>query len=107
MTLTFICSLVSPHFLSLKLTLRKEQHCIGYLVVMDQNLKDDNFIKSGGNVNVPMRTTNNDGEKSNKCNQCEYASSVRSSLKSHLEMHSGEKSNKCNQCSYALDRVPA
>ena len=41
------------------------------------------------------------GEKSNKCNQCGYASSHMSHLRTHLKTHSGEKSNKCNQCEYA------
>ena len=40
-------------------------------------------------------------QKSNKCNQCEYASSYASALKAHLKMHSGEKPNKCNLCDYA------
>ena len=34
------------------------------------------------------------GEKSNKCNQCDYASSYASNLRAHLKTHSGEKSNK-------------
>ena len=37
------------------------------------------------------------GEKSNKCNQCDYASSNAD----HLRTHSGEKSHKCNQYQYA------
>jgi len=41
------------------------------------------------------------GEKSNKCNQCDYASSFASDLRTHLKRHSGEKSNKCSQCDYA------
>ena len=41
------------------------------------------------------------GEKSNKCNQCDFASSHTGHLRTHLKMHSGEKSNKCNQCDYA------
>ena len=41
------------------------------------------------------------GEKSNKCNQCDYASSLAGDLRRHLKTHSGEKSNKCNQCDYA------
>ena len=44
------------------------------------------------------------GEKLNKCNQCEYASSQADSLRSHLKTHSGEKSNKCNQCDFASSR---
>ena len=40
-------------------------------------------------------------EKTNKCNQCDYASSYPSALKLHLKTHSGEKPNKCNQCDFA------
>ena len=57
------------------------------LLVMDQNLKTHS------------------GKKSNKCNQCDYASSRADVLMGHLKMHSGEKSNKCNQCDYASSRV--
>ena len=39
--------------------------------------------------------------KSNKCNQCDYASSDAGNLRRHLKTHSGEKSNKCNQCDFA------
>ena len=41
------------------------------------------------------------GEKSNKCGQCDSASSEADSLGAHLETHRGGKSNKCNQCHYA------
>ena len=41
------------------------------------------------------------GEKSRKCSQCDFASSYASVLRTHLKTHSGEKSNKCNQCDYA------
>ena len=41
------------------------------------------------------------GEKLNKCNQCDHAFSDPSALRTHLKIHSGEKSNKCNQCDYA------
>ena len=41
------------------------------------------------------------GEKSNKCNQCDYASSEPGHLRTHLTTHSGEKPNKCNQCDFA------
>ena len=52
--------------------------------------------EEGEGVNQPLG-----GEKSNKCNQCDYASSRADSLRTHLKTHSGEKSNKCNQCDYA------
>ena len=45
------------------------------------------------------------GEKSNKCNQYDYATAYASALRKHLIMHSGEKSNKCNQCDYASCRA--
>ena len=41
------------------------------------------------------------GEKPNKCNQCDFASSRAANLKTHLITHSREKTNKCNQCDYA------
>ena len=41
------------------------------------------------------------GEKSNKCNQCDFASSRAGDLRRHLKTHIGEKSNKCNQCDFA------
>ena len=41
------------------------------------------------------------GEKSNKCNQCDFASSRPDHLRQHLKMHSGEKSNECNQCDFS------
>ena len=45
------------------------------------------------------------GEKSNKCNQCNYESSLTSNLRMRLKIHSGEKSNKCNQCNCASFRA--
>ena len=41
------------------------------------------------------------GEKSNKCNQCDFASSRAGDLRRHLKTHIGEKSIKCNQCDFA------
>ena len=38
------------------------------------------------------------GEKSNKCNLCDYTSSQAGNLMQHLKKHSGEQLNKCNQC---------
>ena len=45
------------------------------------------------------------GEKSNKCNQCDYASSRAGDLRAHLKTHSGEKPNKCNKCDYASSQA--
>ena len=69
---------------------------------MGQDLVDDDFNESGMNEDVPLRNTNNEEVKSNKCNQCNYASSHTGHLRRHLKTHSGEKPHKCNQCDYAL-----
>ena len=45
------------------------------------------------------------GEKSYKCNQCDYASSRKGDWKKHLEKHSGGKTKKCNQCDYTCTRA--
>ena len=42
--------------------------------------------------------------KSNKCNQCGYASSQAGNLRRHLKTHSGDKPYKCNQCGYAFSQ---
>merc|ERR1712218_523936 len=52
------------------------------------------------NVKILKKTIKN-VIKSNKCNQCDYASSRAGHLRTHLKTHSGENSNKCNQCDYA------
>ena len=62
---------------------------------MGKDFIDDDFCESGANEDVPFRNTSNEGGKSNKCIQCDYASSHAGHLKTHLKMHSGEKSNKC------------
>ena len=60
--------------------LDKTQHTLA----MEQNLENYDFGLKDANVTILKKTTGN-VIKSNKCNQCDYAS-----------MHSGEKSNKCN-----------
>ena len=66
---------------------------------MDQNLTDKDFCESGANVDIPLRNTIYEGEKSN--NQCDFASFQAGNLRRHLKTHSGEKLIKCNQYNYA------
>ena len=68
----------------------KSQH-ISYMLNMDQNLKQPDLCKNTADQ-VPLRETNG-REKSNKCNQCDYASSRASHLRRHFKRHTGKKSN--------------
>ena len=38
------------------------------------------------------------GEKSQKCNKCEYLVSNANTLKVHMKIHPGEKDFECNIC---------
>ena len=51
--------------------------------------------------NLSRHLKKHSGEKSNKCNQCDYASFRVGDLRTHLKTHCGEKPNKCNQCEFA------
>ena len=64
-----------------------------HMLVMDQDIRLNDSNKSKANEKVQIREIDN-REKSNKCNQCEYASSQTSHLKSHLKRHSGEEKKK-------------
>ena len=71
-------------------------------MVMDQNLENCDL---GAASNVTMKATvrgikSGQRERSNKCNQCDYAYSEVGNLRRHSKMHSGEKPNKCKQCEY-------
>ena len=70
---------------------------------MDQNLENyDLLSKINVKITAPVTATKTaQGKRSQKCIQCEYASSCASDLRRHLKIHSGEKSNKCNQCDFA------
>ena len=78
------------NFLSFRLTATGDRPF--NLVEMEQNFEHDNSMQK----NFSERDVNVHREKSNKCNQCEYASSYASALKTHLKKHTGEKSNKCS-----------
>ena len=65
-----------------------EQTCQNYDFVLK---REEILKKKTGNV-----------IKSNKCDQCDYASSRAGDLGKHLKMHSGEKSNKCNNVTMHL-----
>ena len=54
---------------------------------MDQDLIDDDFSENGVNEDAPLRNTNNEGVKSNKC---DYASSHAGNLRRHLKTHTVE-----------------
>ena len=65
------------------------------MVKMNQTLGQNDSRKSNNNVKA-TKTSRNGGEKSNKCNQCEYVSSHAGNLKRHLKTHSREKLNQCD-----------
>ena len=75
--------------------LDKAQHTMAI-----EQMENYDFVLKGANVKIPKKTTDN-VIKSNKCNQCDYASSRGSTLGQHLKTHNGERSKKCNQCDFA------
>ena len=69
---------------------------------MEQTCQNDDFGLKGEEI---LKKNIDNAINSNKCNQCDYASSYASALWIHLKMHSGKKSNKCKQCDFASSRV--
>ena len=74
--------------------------CAKHNIQPIKQMENYDFVLKEGNVKIPKKTTDN-FIKSNKCNQCNFASSRAGNLRQHLKTHSGEKSNKCNQCDFA------
>ena len=75
------------------------------LVVMDHNLQNYDFCENRVNLDITLRNTINVRHKSNKCNQCEYETSVKGNLKSHLKTHTREKPNECKQCNFVCSQA--
>ena len=44
-------------------------------------------------------------EKSQKCNQCDFACHNQGNLKVHFRIHNGEKPYHCNQCDFACSKA--
>ena len=44
-------------------------------------------------------------EKSQKCNQCDFACHNQGNLKVHFRIHNGEKPYHCNQCDFACSEA--
>ena len=74
---------------SLKLQLDKAQQ-YQHIGIMEQTIGNDYVSETDANVENLMNKKNN-VTKSNKCNQCDYASSYASALKTHSKMHIGDK----------------
>ena len=75
-----------------------------YTVAMEKNIANYDLVLNDANVEILKKNADN-VIKSNKCNQCNYASSYKSHLRNHLKTHSGEKSNKCHQCDFAFSQA--
>ena len=73
-------------------------------MVNKQTLENHHLGLKGGNVEILKKGTTN-VIKSNKCNQCDYASSNRDQLRNNLKAHNGERLNKCNQCNFVFSQT--
>ena len=70
-------------------------------LAMEEQMDYRDFGLKDANVKILKKTSDN-VTKSNKCNQCDFASPQAGNLRRHFKMHSGEKPNKCNQCDLHL-----
>ena len=64
---------------------------------METNVRNTMGTDTKNGTNKCSAASNNlrkHAKKSNKCNQCDFASSSAQVLRDHLKTHSGEKSNK-------------
>ena len=66
---------------------------------MDQNHGQIDSSKNNAKIDNQIKKQPN-GEK---CNHCVFSGA--GNLRAHLKIHSGEKSNKCNQCDYASSQA--
>ena len=78
--------------------------CAKHNTQSTKQMENYDFVLKDANEKITKKTTDN-VIKSNKCNQCDYASSHAGNLRTHLKTHSGEKANKCNQCDFASSRA--
>ena len=58
---------------------------------MEQTCQNDDF---GLKAEEILKKKIDNAIKSNKCNQCDYASSHAGDVRKHMKIHSGEKSRK-------------
>ena len=63
--------------------------CAKHNTQSTKQMENYDFVLKGANVKIPKKTTDNI-IKSNKCNQCGYASSRAGDLRQHLKIHSGD-----------------
>ena len=64
-----------------------------------------NTDKHDLSMNDILQKKTNKAMKSNKCSQCDFASSQAGSMRTRLKTHIGEKLHKCNQCDYATSQA--
>ena len=101
-TFTFLCQ--SKNYVQFEFERTNSQETseafvseLNLVVVMDKNLDNHDLSRYDENMEAPIRVTKT-GKRSNKCNQCNFASSHIHNLRQQLKIHIGEQSKKCNHC---------